>query len=134
MTAQLPPRCNSGKSVCLEHEGVHICFQGWMTAQPPPRGNYFLSRPRVHRGFQATFASNGLDARLVEFLGGLLTEHDMVSANVDVLVTGAGIDRDARLVEFLGGLLDRGSASPSDIDVLATGAGVDRRPGGVHVA
>jgi hypothetical protein len=94
-TSSIDQQSTSGKSVCLEYEGVHLCFQAWMTTQPPPRGNYFFSRPRVHRGFQATFASNGLDARLVEFLGGLLTDHDMVSANVDVLVTGVGIDRDS---------------------------------------
>jgi hypothetical protein len=63
-----------------------------MVSHPPPRGNVFFNRPRVHRGFQATFASNGLDDRLFEFLESLLEEHDMDDAAVDVLVTGEADD------------------------------------------
>lgn len=50
------------------------CMQFLQTAHPPARK--FKGRvPRVHRGFHATWAANGLSARILSYVQRLLASH-----------------------------------------------------------
>ena len=66
-------------------------LQAWWAVHPPTRGKRLaFTRPYVHSGFMRSWASNGLNTRVVERVRQLLQDAQSEGRAVKLYVTGAG--------------------------------------------